>query len=579
MITRSGSRSIEPDLQILVAREDRRSGPPRLCFELRVKNPGLRVTSKRFDPIVLNIDPQAYFKQWFMDIDEIHKIHQNDVVLSRLQAKGTKLLKDLLPSALAEQLWSLRNRASTIQVQSEEPWIPWELLKFQGSRKDSLEVEPFLGEAFAICRWIEKDPEVKYLPLRNIALVVTGDSELPSAAAERDFILGLAGDGRSVFRIPARYSEVMAALASGQFDAWHFTGHGEAEGSDPNRWIIRLENGEELTPDVLSTVTRNLGETSPLIFLNGCHTGKGALSLTDMGGWAMQFLAAGAGAFIGANWAVKDTKATAFAETFYSLFISGMPLGEAARQTRLFMKERFPGDTTWLAYTIFGHPLASCMEMSAVDIGARSNRNLINLSYFIRNYLFSFAQEIALSVKITLPITLGMFLVFFGWFLFGTTGVPKGNAEVHAQDSQPGSTEVPKGNAEGHAQDGQPGSNGIPKGNAEGHARDSQPVPSTTNQHKLEAKNGLSGPVEPPSSPNESSEKVNISTGNVGMQSGNTEFTVNHEGPEPVTNSCGPNPHLTANGVSLDWYCTESRDDTSSENPTESAEIPDELDR
>src|SRR5439155_2195025 len=135
---------------------------------------------------------------------------------------------------------------------------------------------------------------------------------------ERDYMMSLAVAGRHVTRVPARYLDVHSALASGEYDCWHFTGHGGYRSPDPNRSAMYLESMEPFTPEDISGVVTNLGEAQPLIFLNACQIGQGGMSLTDIGGWAKQFLFAGAGAFIGAYWSVYDQSACDFTRELYS---------------------------------------------------------------------------------------------------------------------------------------------------------------------------------------------------------------------------------------------------------------------
>jgi len=74
------------------------------------------------------------------------------------------------------------------------------------------------------------------------------------------------------------------------------------------------------------------------------------------GGLSKAFIDAGAGALVGATWAVDDACAAAFAGQFYAELVAGQPLAEAVRRSRLYLKKAFPGDPTWLAYAAFGHP-------------------------------------------------------------------------------------------------------------------------------------------------------------------------------------------------------------------------------
>ncbi|HSN88522.1 MAG TPA: CHAT domain-containing protein, partial [Thermoanaerobaculia bacterium] len=66
----------------------------------------------------------------------------------------------------------------------------------------------------------------------------------------------------------------------------------------------------------------------------------------------------GAGAFIGPYWSVRDQAAGSFARAFYRELLTGEPIGEAARRARLEVREKHPGNPTWLAYTVYADPLA-----------------------------------------------------------------------------------------------------------------------------------------------------------------------------------------------------------------------------
>ena len=267
------------------------------------------------------------------------------------------LFEKLLPADLQVILWQLRDRIKVVQVESEEPWIPWELCKLQG-REDGRVVEgPFLCEAFAMTRWLPGIGFKPTLSLKNMALVLPRDSGLPMATSEGEYVSSLAGRGRQVDRVPATFLDLRAALAKGEYDGWHFTGHGGFRAPDPNRSAMLLENREELTPEDLGGVVSNLGLARPLVFLNACQIGRSALSLTDIGGWAAQFLRAGAAAFVGAYWSVYDQAAHDFARAFYGRLLAGLSIGQAAQEARAAIKPL--GDPTWLAYTVFADPLAT----------------------------------------------------------------------------------------------------------------------------------------------------------------------------------------------------------------------------
>jgi len=347
------------DLQILVS-EEQQNGQTVLSYELRAADPSLGLNFASYGPVFLRCDPFRYFTDLICKIEGLASPDATKRVVAekQLDAIGAQLGDQLLPTELTRVLWSLRERVKTIQILSDEPWIPWELLRLR-SPEDGI-LAPFLGESFAITRWLRGVPECFSLPMNRVALVAPEVPELRNAVGECEFIMSLGSERRTVSRIEARYIRVVEALASGGYDGWHFIGHGISKGNNPSQWALQLEAFEELSQRDLHGEARRLGGARPLVFLNGCRTGRGAQSLTGIGGWAQEFLVAGAGAFVGSHWAVPDSEARAFAEAFYRFFISGMPGGEAARRARCEIRESFPGSPTWLAYTVFAHPLASC---------------------------------------------------------------------------------------------------------------------------------------------------------------------------------------------------------------------------
>src|SRR4051794_24138983 len=51
-----------------------------------------------------------------------------------------------------------------------------------------------------------------------------------------------------------------------------------------------------------------------------------------------------------------DRAALTFASEFYGCLVRGLPIGEAVAQARRAVRERHPGDPTWLAYRCFADP-------------------------------------------------------------------------------------------------------------------------------------------------------------------------------------------------------------------------------
>lgn len=99
-----------------------------------------------------------------------------------------------------------------------------------------------------------------------------------------------------------------------------------------------------------------LKQRRPLVFLNACETGRIGAVLTAWGGWPNVFLRAGAGVFVGSAWAVRDRPAAIFSTAFYNALLDGKILADAASAARASAKAL--GDTSWLAFKVYGHPRA-----------------------------------------------------------------------------------------------------------------------------------------------------------------------------------------------------------------------------
>lgn len=352
--------SRQPDLSLTIF-EGAWAGGAELYFKLSSRRP--EVEPKAFGPMRLKSDPRICFNDFFKDIERLKhsaaSMPEDDRARSveqQIARSGAHLFETVLPQDLQALLWSLAKRVRSVHVQSEEPWIPWELCRLTGTGKGGIEEGGFFCEEFSMTRW-HFEPQLKPgLSLKKLGLIVTGGSDLPSAEAEGQDLADLTGGKAET--IPARLEEVIKALAGARFDWLHFTGHGQYRDPDANRSSIILEQYQELRPADLSGEVRNLGKSSPLVFLNACYAGRSAFSLTGIGGWASQFVKAGAAAFIGPYWAVSDRASRCFARSFYGWLFAGKEIGEAAREARLEVRKAFPGNPTWLAYSVYADPFA-----------------------------------------------------------------------------------------------------------------------------------------------------------------------------------------------------------------------------
>lgn len=287
-----------------------------------------------------------------------------------LLAEG--LFEQLLPERFREayftQIVPLRDAGviTTFLITSDEPWIPWELLKpYHYSVREAKEyTDDFWAARFRLSRWLAGRGPNARIEVKTAALVLP-DVGLPAAAGERSFFDTLSTRRMIQLSGPSmRRQEVLDLFMAGGFQVLHIATHGQFNTDDADQSVIELADDTLRPSDLRGALLRGIRQSMPLVFLNACDGGRANFGLTGLGGWAEKlFHEANAAAFVGALWEVHDDLAVAFSSHFYDRLAEGDTLGEAMRAARAHLRSLDPINPTWLAYTLYGDPNA------AVQIG------------------------------------------------------------------------------------------------------------------------------------------------------------------------------------------------------------------
>jgi tRNA A-37 threonylcarbamoyl transferase component Bud32 len=324
-----------------------------------------------------------------------------DMVSRTLARVGHRLFEQLVPSDLQDLYWKIRGRnVKTVLILSDEPHIPWELIK--PYRDDPVTGElvegEFWGESYALTRWLRGRPPARRFAFNRIFALAPGPAVSPigEAAMTRDMApqapllesqaglppgpsawLPISSDeelavlrlleasGSRVQLLRARCYEILNAFEQGDFDLLHLAAHGEFAGSSTaDASSVLMEDGAFRAGDLSGTVSTALRRAAPLIFFNSCQSGRLGFSLTRLGSWGAEFVRLGCGGFVGTLWPVTDRAASVFAQAFYRSMFEGRSIGEAMLRARQQVRESHPNDPTWLAYCCFADPLAR-VELAA----------------------------------------------------------------------------------------------------------------------------------------------------------------------------------------------------------------------
>jgi hypothetical protein len=349
------------------------SGRVTLRFDLTCYNPNIAVSESRTLPSGFSRD--VYVAENFKEIENawLASGRAYDRFLLMLKANGTVMANELLPDKVRDALWRHRDAIRAIQVISEEPFIPWELL-YITDPKAGPEGKSFLCE-WGLVRWLHNTR----WPGRRLALnkdhvryviptYVDPRLELKGAQAERDMLTHVFGNPKMVQAESISVAEFLKTDAA-NCDLLHFACHGEAA----QRAVMRADllmagtkvDNDYLTDPLSSNIVKTHLRFAPsgpaaIVFINACQTGRTGAGLAGVAGFVDAFLRPfsenGAGALIGALWSVDDRLAFTFAQAFYGALLRGETLVEAARAAREASKGQ--NDLTWLAYTIYGNPFA-----------------------------------------------------------------------------------------------------------------------------------------------------------------------------------------------------------------------------
>ncbi len=321
-------------------------------------------------------NPQAYLESLFAHLGDlagkpVDQLSETDahIGVGDIAAIGQQLFRELFPAELQHEFWAriLPKRKTadhpegairTLLITSDEPWIPWEMIKPYRIDSESGEEQSqgFLAELFQVSRWLAGRSPADHVHVRAAGLVTSGP-DLVYAQREEAYFRQLPARQVQVAGPLRSAAEVRQLMAGGGVQLVHFAAHGRFDARNADLSPLSLEGGR-LTPlDLAGERGAGLRRERPLVFLNACHTARLAFALTGLGGWAERLISdLGVSAFVGTLWEVNDLLAAEFAIAFYDRLLAGDTLGHAFHTARLTVRDRQPANPTWLAYVLYGDP-------------------------------------------------------------------------------------------------------------------------------------------------------------------------------------------------------------------------------
>ena len=360
-------KATPPDLEMRV-RTLLENGQTRLSYILHSPTGVAPFTHLEIDGPVLKANPEELHRRLLHQLGELgarRDVGRELLLRDEIDRKLIGLGRDLWRQLFTEEMRLAYRRFRSVRsllIISDEPWIPWEMVKPFDDEGEILN-DPFFAEQFELTRWLSGRRALPGdLKVQSLACI-TGPGHLPLASQEKDFVRRLAQDNKSLRDVTPEevgVDALMALLEKGGLGLLHFALHGTFDSAMPNEAGLPLADGSVFRPsDLHGPVQTQISQDRPLVVLNACGSGRQAWSWSGLGGWADRWVrVCGCGAFIGPLWQVRDSAALAFAQSLYNALTRGESLGSAAQEARLAAREANAGDPSWLAYTVYGHPNA-----------------------------------------------------------------------------------------------------------------------------------------------------------------------------------------------------------------------------
>lgn len=356
-----------------------------LRYTLESRNPNISITEDQV--LRSKAALKDYVASIYADIEDGMLDDASDYrsFKDALEAKGEEMAYDLLPAAIREALWKYRKSIKAIQIISDEPVIPWELLYLQDANRPVR--SGFLCE-WGMVRWLHNAPwpgrtiRMRQSNAFSVVPEYEGEAALAGAQREKEMLQKLFG---SLTPLRVQSAAISRWLASEKVcDVLHFACHGEALERTMSDARLHLSDRPGRQPDYLTSQqvrrARFADGTAPLVFLNACQSGRPGDRLNPgVGGLIGSLIrpfAQGRGArtVVGTLWSVTDADAVPFAKAFYEGLIAGDTLVDATRRARKAAQPKGKGDMTWLAYTVYGDPFAKVAEADRVHLSTSLER-------------------------------------------------------------------------------------------------------------------------------------------------------------------------------------------------------------
>ena len=179
-----------PDLTILITESKSDGDQMKYTFKLHSPKNGLFYHTVR-EELTFAGSPSKWMEGLYQELGDLGKDASPQDIVETLNTIGSDLYEKLFPRELKE-IWKqkIRGKVNSIMIISDEPWIPWEIIKpSYDTETGDITEDDFLCESYLLTRWIAGPPPPSLIEISRGALIAPVISELPNVQQEIAFLM------------------------------------------------------------------------------------------------------------------------------------------------------------------------------------------------------------------------------------------------------------------------------------------------------------------------------------------------------------------------------------------------------
>src|SRR6266516_1812409 len=285
--------------------------------------------------------------------------------LAKLAQKGNFAFKRIFAEGIPrETIGKALKLDATIQLTSDEFFLPWELL-YDGPLGSQVDAAHFWGMRYIISRALiqEAHPDELVSPIihssrPHVGMIVCHDLE-HVVKQEISTLQNLHRSKRILLSSLRRLKTSQRDKDLAEFGSFlrkklqivHLACHAR-EKKQKNQSYLLVSDDFDITMEDFGVREFTI-KHNPFVILNACLTGT--INPLYTSNWAALFWGRGARGVLATEMHVPDWFAAAFTEQLYKHFLSGKPIGEALLTTRRYFWEE-KHNPLGLAYALYSSP-------------------------------------------------------------------------------------------------------------------------------------------------------------------------------------------------------------------------------